>query len=528
MNQSRSKWITQLYPAAAMLTGLVPAQIIATIQVYFSNRSLYHSLSAIHGAGYLTVPNQQSMDRLQELTTALCGGLFFTLSVGAGISLLSFSAAWFWDRVCRRKTVFPGLLLLLWGALAAGVNWKGFSAFSSAYCVIIPPMVFAGTLKWMPPANKKQPWRNGLRHVILVLAIGILWSFQMEKGLFLNIRDHLLLAHPFGERVVNFYYRYTLYPAEVLKPLEQKLQKTCNLDAITASPKKNELRKILAHYDWFVTDEVEGADLFLKTSGDQLLLNHGKGTVLKISKEGFFSNPETALKRFSDLADGYPVFRRLTFFSLLIGFPVVLYIFVYSLFFFFMGKWVPSAAFISAALCFSLAFAAFWQTNRQHNPPPEGLDVALTSHDRQERLTALKRISKDYLEISRFSGYKSILRSPDTAQRYWLAKALGVSRSPETHEDLLVLLKDPSPMVAASALSALGRRGEKKGVPKILQTIKISHHWYVQWYGYKALKALGWQQKKKKSETERVISKRDAEAMINRIFRRELNGFPLT
>jgi len=50
----------------------------------------------------------------------------------------------------------------------------------------------------------------------------------------------------------------------------------------------------------------------------------------------------------------------------------------------------------------------------------------------------------------------------------------------------------------------------------------------VQWYGYKALKALGWQQKKKKSETERVISKRDAEAMINRIFRRELNGFPLT
>ena len=204
MNPPPSKWRTQLYPAAAMLTGLTLAQTIATIQVYLSNRSLYHTLTAIHRAEYLTVPNQQIMGRLQELTTALCGGLFFTLSVGAGICLLSFAAAWLWDRVFLRKTVFLVLMLLMWMGLSAGVNWKGFSPFTSLYFVVIPPVVFAGALKWMPHGNRKQPRRTGLLHIIPIMVLGLLWAPQMKRDLFINIRDHLLLSNPLGERIVNF------------------------------------------------------------------------------------------------------------------------------------------------------------------------------------------------------------------------------------------------------------------------------------------------------------------------------------
>ncbi|MBW2709251.1 MAG: hypothetical protein JRD04_08230 [Deltaproteobacteria bacterium] len=71
MNPPPSQWKTQLYPAAAMLTGLALTQAIATIQIYLSNRSLYHTLTAIHGARHLTVPNQQIMGWLQELTTSV-------------------------------------------------------------------------------------------------------------------------------------------------------------------------------------------------------------------------------------------------------------------------------------------------------------------------------------------------------------------------------------------------------------------------------------------------------------------------
>ena len=494
MNPIRFKWRTHLYPATAILAGLVTSQVIATFQVFVANQSLYHTLTALGATGYLTVPNHLTMDRLQELTTAVCGGLFLTLSVGAGISVLSFAAAWLWDRVCRRKVFFLVPLILLWAGLSAGVNWNGFSPFTTLYFIVIPPVVFTGTLSWMTQINKKQPWQNGLWHLIPIIVLGLLWAPQMEKSLFINIRDHLLLSNPVGERIVNFYYQYTLYPAEAIKPLDQKLLKTCNLDTIMTSPEKNELLKALARFDWFHTDNVEYADLCIKTSDGRLLLDDGKDTVLKIPKDEFLSNPEAALKRFSDLADGHRVFRQLTFYSLLIGFPVTLYIFVYSFFFFFMGRWISSAAFITAILCFSLALMAFWQINRQPMVAVKDLDAALISHDRLERLRALKHIGKDYLEISRFPGHKTILRSPDTAQRYWLAKALGVSRSAETYEDLLVLLKDSSPMVAASALSALAQRREKKAISDILTGIRTSNHWYVQWYAYRALKTLGWTQ----------------------------------
>ena len=355
MNPSPFKWITQLYPAAAMLTGLVLTQIIATFQVYFSNRSLYHTLTAIHGTGYLTLPNQQTFGRLQELATALCGGLFFTLSAGAGICLLSFAAAWLWDRVCQRKTVFLVLMLLAWMGLSAGVNWKGFSPFTSLYFVVIPPVVFAGALKWMPHGNRKQPRRTGLLHIIPIMVLGLLWAPQMKRDLFINIRDHILLSNPLGERIVNFYYQYTLYPAEVIKPLDRKLLKTCTLETIPEGPYKSELRKSLSTHDWIETVNFEDVDLVLTCSGSELLLKNGSGTVLKIPKKDFLAHPAAHLKRFSSATDRHVFFRQFTFYSLLMGFPIILYIFSYSLVFLILSRWIKPgiASLASAGLCFS-------------------------------------------------------------------------------------------------------------------------------------------------------------------------------
>lgn len=355
MNSIPSKWRTPFYPAAAILMGLTPAQTIATIQVYFSNRSLYHTIITIHGTGYLTVLNQQTMGRLQELTTALCGGLFFTLSVGTGICLLSFSAAWVWDRVCLRKIIFLVPMLLMWVGLAAGINVRGFSPFTSLYFVVIPPAVFVGALKWMPHKNSKQPWRNGLLHIIPIMVLGLVWAPQMKGDLFIDIRDHLLRSNPLGERVVNFYYQYTRYPAEVIKPLDRKRLKTCTLESIPEGPYKSELRKTLSINDWIETESLENVDLVLTCSGSKLLLSDERGTVLKIPKNDFLTHPATHLKRFSWAADKYVFFRQFTFYSLLIGFPITLYIFLYSFGFLILGRWIEPgiASLVSAGICFS-------------------------------------------------------------------------------------------------------------------------------------------------------------------------------
>ena len=62
------------------------------------------------------------------------------------------------------------------------------------------------------------------------------------------------------------------------------------------------------------------------------------------------------------------------------------------------------------------------------------------------------------------------------------------------YNDLLSLLNDPQHNVVCMAFYGLGRRGEERAIQKIIGRIQSSDHWYEQWYGYKALKQLGWRQ----------------------------------
>jgi hypothetical protein len=103
-----------LYPFATLLLGLFVAQVLATVQVYLSNRDLFDSLMAIKDAGYLTVPNQNVTQGLKGFTPAFCGGLFFTFSIGAGISFFSLALAWVWDRLFFRKQYLLYFYLSLW------------------------------------------------------------------------------------------------------------------------------------------------------------------------------------------------------------------------------------------------------------------------------------------------------------------------------------------------------------------------------------------------------------------------------
>ena len=75
------------HPVVILICGLCIAQIIATIQVYLSNLELYNTLSNINSDGYLAIPNKLVMSGLRDFAPAFWGGLFFTFTIGAGISL---------------------------------------------------------------------------------------------------------------------------------------------------------------------------------------------------------------------------------------------------------------------------------------------------------------------------------------------------------------------------------------------------------------------------------------------------------
>ena len=86
-------------PFRILILGVILAQVIGTIQVYRSNIRLDAKLKVIDAAGYLSIPNERVASRLADLTPAMAGGIFYSLSIGAGLSLCCFSLGWVWARV---------------------------------------------------------------------------------------------------------------------------------------------------------------------------------------------------------------------------------------------------------------------------------------------------------------------------------------------------------------------------------------------------------------------------------------------
>jgi hypothetical protein len=338
-------------------------------------------------------------------------------------------------------------------------------------------------------------------HIIPVIILALLLGWQIDSQMFTDFRDIYLLSNPIGAKINNFYYKYTLYPAEVFKSLNQKMLKTGAIIPETGT-KGSALEAILLNYDYIPLDDHMEVDLkILSIEDDVNLENRGK-PVLRVSSEAFFADPDKAIRAFEKKSDTGGLFRQLTFLSLLFGFPLAIYVLVHGLISLLLGFFISprKAAFTASALCFVVCITMMFvfQFNRGRNISAENLLEALTSKDWQTRVAALKFIDEKGLEISRFKSYPQLLAKSHIAERYWLAKTLGNSENPATYDDLLNFLNDPHPNVVSMALYAIGKRGNRDVVDKILQLIATTDSWYIQWYAYRALRSIGWRQTKSK------------------------------
>jgi len=492
------------YAAKVLLLGLVTAQVLATIQVYRSNAHLYRNLMAIKDAGYLTIPNQRIMHSLQEFGPAFFGGLFFTFSIGAGLCLLSLAAAWVWDRLVFRKKSSLILFLLLWVGCLLAVNHRGFCLMVTSYFLFLPPVVFVATLRWMRARSRQGVWVKRLFYSVPVLVLALSWTSQMNSHLFVDLRDNLLLSNPLGTKINDFYYAYTLYPAEVFKSLDQKILKNCNLEGIRKKAMIRSVERELLNHDFLPVAAATEAHLKIAQEDNNLVFESGGRTILRATPEDFFATPGTVLKEFSLKADRHGFFRQVTFYSLLIGFPITLYVILYALFrlvsCFFLDVGISSV--IAPVLCFfiGITLLVVFHQSRVRKVEVRDLNEALESRRWQKRVAALKTIERNGMEVGDFQAYHSMLTSPHIPERHWLVRALGASRRSETYEDLVASLDDPHPNVVCMAFYALGQRGDKRAVKEILKRIETSDDWYNQWYAYKALRTLGWKQTKSKQK----------------------------
>ncbi|MGD9206806.1 MAG: HEAT repeat domain-containing protein [Desulfobacterales bacterium] len=495
------KRLTTLYPFSALLVGLVLTQILATAQVYVSNTTLYDSLVAIKNAGYLAIPNPQVMGSLREIGPAFFGGLFFTFSIGAGISFFTLALAWVWNRIFYRNKYLLWSYLFIWVGSLISLNLHGVKLFLTSIVLIIPPAVFALVSKSLVSLSQQNRRPNDIIHIIPVVLLALVLAWQIDGRMFTDFRDIYLLSNPIGAKINNFYYKYTLYPAEVFKSLNQKMLKTGATKSETDT-KGNALEAILLNYDYIPVDDQMDVDLKILSNEDDVSLENRGNPVLRISSEAFFADPDKAIRAFEKKSDTDSLLRQLTFLSLLFGFPLAIYVLAHGLIGLLVGFFISprKAALTASALCFIVCITMMFvfQLNRGRDISAQNLLEALSSKHWQTRVAALKFIDEKGLEISRFKSYPDLLASAHIAERYWLAKTLGNSENRATYDALINFLKDPSPNVVTMALYAIGKRGNRDVVDKILQLIETTDSWYIQWYAYKALRSIGWRQSKSK------------------------------
>jgi hypothetical protein len=113
-----------------------------------------------------------------------------------------------------------------------------------------------------------------------------------------------------------------------------------------------------------------------------------------------------------------------------------------------------------------------------------------------ERVVGARLAEEKKMNITSLPSYQTLLHSEKAVERYWAARVSRFGDEELAERGLVLLLRDRHPNVVCQALFSLGERRSRRYIPVILEIVRVSNHWYEQWYGYRALKSLGWKQKR--------------------------------
>ena len=483
------------YLIAALILGLLITELLAVFWIYRSNADLLYMTETLEKAGYLVIPHGPARAGLSNPASAWLGGLFFTFTLGAGLSLVSTGAAWIYGHLAGKNLKLLWLPGLAWAAGLVAVNRQDFSVPATSFLAIVPPAVFFFALWRRRAQEEESSWRRKAAFLFPMLVLAVCWGSLDRASFFTDFRDHLLWRTSVGRGATDFYYRYTLYPAQVIKSLSQKTIRTSRI----FGEDDGELTRVLTDRDYLPWPQDGPADLEIEKTEELLYMyNRGRPIIMNDPKS-FLADPDRTLKDFSDQADRSKPLRRAILWSLLLALPIMLYSLAFALFGHILSPFVNynRAAMAAGVVCLALGLWAWYPIWSGQNMKPEGgrgPKQLLKSASDKDRLAGLRFLVKNKSEIGNFPDYRTSITSPYIAERYWAAMVLGNSRDQRTYPDLVVLLDDPQPNVACMALQSMGERNAPGAAALIRRKIETTGHWYIQWYAYRALKATGWTQ----------------------------------
>ncbi len=486
---------------SVLVFGLGLSQLLSTLHLFYSNQILYQKILSISKAGYLAIPNDLVLGSLLSIKTAFLGGIFSTLTIGGGLTIFSLTAARLWVGRFSKRLSILAQFLVIWIVALIAINIDGFNLWASFYIFILPPVIFfvatiGSSSKTTEPT--KILTKNRIIHGLLLTLPTILWLSLLGNQTFLDIRDTLMFSNPIGNHLNDFYYGYTLYPAEVIKPFNLKTLKTCNIQEVSDHPEIRSIKQALLANDIIPLNETPYYDLEIIRKKNHLVFMHQKNKILENKTDTFLANPEKMLHEFSGKIDKHQIFRYFIFFSLILTSPILFYLILYRIFFWLTGIFLSKrhVEFVTPICCVIIIVALLMPIYRfqRINNKNKTIKHRLASDQWQEHVVAFRKIYEEKLDVRKFLDASTIGTATNTAEKYWLAKAYRFSKHPDSFSQILRMLDETNINVICQALFVLGKWGNSKAIQPVLHTLKTSDSWYVQWYAYRALKDLGWRQ----------------------------------
>ncbi|MEJ2038406.1 MAG: hypothetical protein P8X55_05660 [Desulfosarcinaceae bacterium] len=121
-----------------ILGGLAAAQVLGTLFVRRSNLDLLDKVKTLSEAGWMTIPTGPALKPLADMQPALLGGIFYTMSVGTGLALLTWALVFLYTRILDRSRFCLYVLLACWAGLLVMVNANGMALYPSLFVLAVP------------------------------------------------------------------------------------------------------------------------------------------------------------------------------------------------------------------------------------------------------------------------------------------------------------------------------------------------------------------------------------------------------
>jgi len=450
-------------PGAVWLVGAAAGAVLGAARTREAALHLLAKNRALLDAGVPALPGPGHLDTLGSWAPAGAGAVFFGLSLGlGGAALLALLAAALGLAPGRTGRLLPWATALV--PLGLGFWGRDWGLAAAA-----EPAALAAAAWAAGRADRRVPV---LRLACAALAlVGLLPWARAPEGPFTRFRDRVLLARETGPALAldTFYYRWTLYPAEALKPLAARSQPTVWADP--AAGDRAALCEAAARVGLWCVDDPSAADVRIEP---------GPRLVRGPAEAPWTGPPEARRQAWNDLsarADRARPLRRATAVSLFYGCPLVLAGILSGLAVW-LGAWMPhpghrkAAALVCAAFLGGLVAAVSMQPPWLVRVRRELADAPLPGADRVEAALRARR------PVERFYGARAAgrlgegwepaleaaLADPVINVRYAAAQALGRIASPRAREVLRAVLEGPADWyVKERAWAGLRRSGWRPG-----------------------------------------------------------------